>query len=326
MTEFLSVAVLAITSFVTTPMNEIEKSILKVILYFDIFSKVLTKKEIWDNLQTAEADKRGYQRGLTQIYNDFKKSLTDIILKKFIEKKNDFYFLKGRESLIKKREKRESISQKNWLKLKKISRTINHTPFLKGVFVSGSLAINNSDEDSDIDLLVITKKGRIFTVRFFLTLILDLIGERRKPGRVAGKICLNQFQTENSLKVIFPTLYNAYTYLHLKPIIDREGVFTKFRDENDWLGKYLLFLGKKFPAPFRIGKKSKIAEIIEKILKGKFGDLIERKLKGIQIRRKKKCKKGRIILEDGFIELHPDSAEEEILANYEKRLKEMSLS
>jgi predicted nucleotidyltransferase len=302
-------------------MNDIEKSILKTITYFDIFSRPLKEKEIFENLQKINDRKEAS-------FFKFKQILQNLELKKNIENKDNLYFLKGEKNIIEKRKNREETSERNWQKLEKIAKKINWTPFLKGVFVSGSLAINNSNEKSDIDLMIITKKGRIFMVRFFLTLILDFIGERRTPQKIVGKICLNHYLVEKSLKVKFPSLYNAYTYLHLKPIINREEVFEKFRKENNWMQDYLLFWDKTFEPPFKIENKSTTAKFLEKILSGNFGNWLEKKFKESQLKRKKEhypeeIKKGRVILEDNLIELHPDSPEEEILQKYQKRLNKL---
>jgi len=304
-------------------MNEIEKGILKTIVYFDLFSYPLKEKEILYHLpKITGLENTGDIRFLER---EVKKSLRDLLFKKIIENKRGFYFLKGKEDLVRERERRKRISKKNWQKLKKILKIINLTPFLKGVFVSGSLAISNSNENSDIDLLIVTRDYRIFTVRFFLTFLLEIIGEKRTVEKIAGKICLNHYISENSLKIRFPSIYNAYTYLNLRPVINRSRVFERFREQQDWMRKYLLFWRKSFRAPFRIEKKSGLAEFLEKILSGRFGDWVEKKLNEIQIRRKEKnypygVKNGRVILEDRLIELHPDSPEKKIIERYQKTL------
>ena len=301
-----------------------EESVLKTLAFFDIFSRPLKREEIFDNLQQTTNNKQQTTNDKI-IFSEIKKNLRGKNLQNFIGNEGDFYFLKGRKDLVQERKKREKISKKNWRKLKRITKKINLVPFLKGAFVSGSLAINNSNEKSDIDLLIIAKSGRIFTVRFFLTLLLNFLGERRRPEKIAGKICLNHYFSENSLEMKFPSIYNAYAYLCLLPIIDRKEVFKRFREKNNWMRDYLLFWQKKYKPPFEIKKKSILSKCLEKILAGSFGDFFERKIKGRQIKRKEKnypegIKKGRVILEDNLIELHPDSPEEEILKKYKSRL------
>ena len=299
-------------------MNEVENSIFKTIIYFDALSYPLKTKEIFENLQTVP-------NMMEVSFLNFKNCLLN--LQNYLGNKDGFWFLKGREFLIEERKRRELISKENFKKLAKIAKKINRAPFLKGIFVSGSLAILNSTENSDIDLLVVAKKGRIFTVRFFLTILLDLMGERRKPGREAQKICLNHYLTEDSLEVRYPSLYNAYTYLHLLPILNRDNVFERFRKANEWMKDYIIFVGLTRQPPFEIEKSSKLAMFLEKKLSGSFGDFLEKKLKEIQIKRKEKKypspfkkSEGRVILEDNLIELHPDSPENKILREYGEKV------
>jgi len=297
-------------------MNGIEKSILKTIIYFDNLSYPLTEREIFENLQAIDNRKE-------VSFFEFKNHLRN--LKGYLESKDEFWVLEGRKPLIEERKKREIISKQNFEKLKKVAKKINLSPFIKGIFISGSLSISNSTKSSDIDLLIVVKKGRIFTVRFFLTLLLDLMGERRRPGRKARKICLNHYLTDDSLEMRYPSLYNAYTYLHLLPILNKDNVFERFRKENNWMKNYIIFVGLTFHAPFVLEEASRLAMFLEERLSGSFGNLVEKKLKEIQLRRKEKnypkgVKKGRVILEDNLIELHPDSPEERILQEYQEKV------
>ncbi|MCZ2846283.1 MAG: hypothetical protein O2U61_07325, partial [Candidatus Bathyarchaeota archaeon] len=180
---------------------------------------------------------------------------------------------------------------------------------------------------SDIDLLIVVKKGRIFTVRFLLTILLDLMKERRHKNKKSRKICLNHYLTDESLEVKYPSLYNAYNYLHLLPIVNRGHVFERFRKENKWMKKYILFTGLTFRPPFTLKKFSRFRAFLRSILSGTCGEFIERKLKGFQIRRRDKnypkgVIKDRIILEDNVIELHPDSPEERTLEEYERKISQ----
>lgn len=297
--------------------NEIQKSILKTIVFFDTLCYPLKIEEIFENLQTID-------KKWEVSFSEVKKNLFE--LKNFVESKDDFWFLKGKSFLVNERKKREKISKKRWEKLKRIIKIINHLPFLEGVFVGGSLSLYNSRDDSDIDLLIVAKKGRIFTVRFFLTLLLDLIGERRQAKKIAGKICLSHYLTDESLRSRRENLYIAYTFLHFLPVISRKNIFERFRKENDWMKKYLCFIGLTFRPPFLIESPSKVAIFFEKILLGSFGNWLEGKLKEIQIKRKEKkypqeINGGRIVLEDSLIELHPVLPEKEILREYQEKLK-----
>jgi len=55
--------------------------------------------------------------------------------------------------------------EKKWLRLRSLVRHIRHVSFVDFVLVSGSMATGEATEESDFDLLVGARAGRIFTVR-----------------------------------------------------------------------------------------------------------------------------------------------------------------
>lgn len=299
-------------------LDSLEKAIISTVIFFDIFSRALKEEEIFKNLlKVSDLEKISFSY--------FKNVLKKEKLKDFIEEKEGFYFLKGKEGLIKERKRRERISEENIKWLEKIIKKINYLPFIWAIFLSGSLAIRNSNENSDIDLLIITKKNRIFMVRFLLTVLLELLRVRRKPNKIKRKICLNHYRSEDNLEIKNHNLYTAYSYSHLCVLLDRDKLFDKFKKENNWLKNYFLFWKENFSSFLKIKKIPKITKFLEKILGGSLGDLFEKKLKIIQIKRKKKnypqgVKQGRVILEDNLIELFPNTKEEKFLNKVKKTI------
>jgi len=295
----------------------LRQAIIQTLIFYDILGKPLNSKELYFQLEKIDGEKPSFF--------SFKNSLISMVGGGLIQKKEDYYFLKDKNYDFSFQKEKEVVSKKNWAKLSFVSKIINLVPFVCMVGVLGSLSLQSSTKKSDIDLLIITRKKRIFVVRFFLILLLDLFFVRRKKNKIAGRICLNNFIAENHLTFPFPSLYNAHSFSNLIPIIDRGNYYFKFKKENDWVFNYLYFWQKKDP-PFHIQKPSKIALILEKFLGGKLGDFLEKKVKKIQIKRKKNnypfgVKVGRVILKDTLIELHPNSKEGIIEKKYKLRLE-----
>lgn len=295
----------------------LKKSIIQTLIFYDIFEKPLKLKDLYFQLEKTDGKKPSFF--------SFCNVLESLVNEGLVKKKDDYYFLKNKEDYLKFQKERNEISKKNWRKLAFISKIINIVPFICMVGVLGSLSIDNCSKKSDIDLIIITKKNRIFLVRFFLTILLDLFFVRRTKTKIARRVCLNNFIAEDNLTFPFPSLYNAHSFSNLIPIIDRDSFYFKFKEKNNWVLNYLYFWKDKTP-PFFIKKQSKIALILEEILKGNFGDFLEKKVKNIQIKRKNKnypfgVKNGRVILNDTLIELHPNSKEKRIEEEYKLRLK-----
>lgn len=74
------------------------------------------------------------------------------------------------------------------------SRLFNFVPFVEKVYLAGSLAIGNVHENSDFDVIVVTRPGRLYTARFFCLLFFGLMGWRRTLKNPKNGFCFNHFQ------------------------------------------------------------------------------------------------------------------------------------
>jgi predicted nucleotidyltransferase len=154
--------------------------------------------------------------------------------------KNGFYFVKGRDGLIYKRAVRKRISQKKTESAQKAAKVISLIPYIKMVGLTGSLAMENADEKSDIDLIIITKKGHLWSSRFFVYLILKFMDfDIRKPKKSEqkDKLCLNMWLDESDLmwKKSDRNFYTAHEILQIIPLEERGDTLTLFLIKNKWV-------------------------------------------------------------------------------------------
>lgn len=126
--------------------------------------------------------------------------------------------------------------QKLWEKVSAYNRLFSKIPGVLCICVWNSLSMNAAHKDSDIDLFIITKKKRIWTVRILFTLLLAVIWERKTAENHAWKFCLSFFITENALDfddiAIKDDIYLSYWLLNLKPIINRRKTYETFMHIN----------------------------------------------------------------------------------------------
>lgn len=204
-----------------------------------------------------------------------------------------------------------NLEKKYWQIAQKASYFLQLSPFLKMVGINGSLARHCITKESDIDFIVISEKGRIWTCRFFVTAIITVLGLKRHGKKVAGRICLNRFITTESL-VLFPyNEYHAKVYSLTVPTID-QNIYQKFVSENCWMTNYT---DTKKINPMLVKKNiffKFISKILELILNKNFGSIIEIFLKNYQIKKIKKHpltinNKGLIIANDSMLCFHPTS-------------------
>jgi len=305
-------------------MTPLEKSILATLVYYDVLERPLTGWEIFKYLIK--------KKNLGQL--KLKKIIELLEVSPLISQKNGFYFLQGRARIVKERIERQKMADQKWKKTRRMVKSLQLIPFIRSVVVSGSLAMNNPKKESDIDLLIVTKAGRIWTCRGLTTLIIHLLGQRRHGCLTENRFCLNHYLTDQSLKVPFPSLYNAQTYAHLVPLWQAEdGLYNQFQRTNQWLKDYLLFYSSG-ESNLRKIKPNHFFNILRKsrefFLDRWLGNRIESILKKIQTRRIKKDpltyqSGGRVVFNDQQLEFHPDSPEKGILEKYNQKMRELGL-
>lgn len=346
----------------------LEKSILATIAYYDVLDYPMTGFEVYKYLinpshivAQSETIRTMASESLIQPnLVDILKSLENKNLKKLVEEKNGFYALRKVKSgelkqgyidrLIKTRIDRQKIADQKWRKARKIVKWFELIPYLRAVFVSGSLALDNVKEQSDIDLLIIAKHKRIWTVRFLITLLVHIMGKRRYGEKTADRICLNHYITDESLKIDFPSLYNSQTYAHLVPVIENEktrldsqgeadarlGIYNKFQKANEWISEYVAFYSaSSADGPSRESDDQRLikgnkflrntARFQEVILNTFLGTILEKILALFQKliikrHRPKEEKEGRVIADDFQLEFHPASPEKEVIRKYNENI------
>lgn len=342
-------------------MTLLQKAILSTIVYYDTLDYPLTSFEVFKYLVNPLHIASFYCMRIAQPSISLKniiENLNNKELRKFIDEKNGFYCirkarlrplgsgnanapmrinsLKNTDELIRTRIDRQKIADAKWKKAKKIIRWLQFIPYVRMVAVSGSLALNNTHKDSDIDVLIVVRAGRIWLARFLVTMFLQFIGKRRHKNHTKDKICLNHYIIDKSLEIKFRSLYNAQTYAHIIPVLEVEsGIYKKFQKANQWLKNYLVFWpsfakateGK--PRHFKILKTNSLLKSIAKLkevcLNRKFGDLLEKILRKLQKRLIKKDPLthkpgGRVTIDDTQLEFHPDSPERRILDKYNQSM------
>ncbi|KKP38946.1 MAG: hypothetical protein UR28_C0011G0006 [Candidatus Peregrinibacteria bacterium GW2011_GWF2_33_10] len=191
---------------------------LKTITWFDVFNYPLQQNEIKTNF-------------------DLNNNVNNIQLEKGL------YCLKDRGNLIDLRGKKEIIAKKLWEKINFWKWIFQITPFIKMVAVCNTLAFNNPDENSDIDLFIVTQNNRLFISRTILTFLTSIFGLRRHGQKTEKRFCLSFWITENALNLENIQIKNNDPYLAfwcktLKPIINKDNIYQKFLEINQrWIGE-----------------------------------------------------------------------------------------
>lgn len=206
----------------------LNRAILQTLSYHDIFSFPLTRNETHLYLIDKLVSKSQVDIALNKLVNQ-----------KLIFKIDKYYFLKGRQNLVKLRIERLNHSKKKILLAAKYANILKNIPTIKYIGVSGALAMNNSKRDDDIDLFIISSKGNLWTTRLVSSLFMHPYRRRVNSKITKDKVCLNMFLDTTALSISEKNLYIAHEVAQLRTIWDREKTYELYIQKNSWIRKYL---------------------------------------------------------------------------------------
>jgi hypothetical protein len=198
-----------------------QSDIIKCLLYFDIFNYPLTKFEIFENCSSKNCS-----------LSDVERNLQDMVEEGVLFQTEGFYHLSDRSSIVEHRLKVNGIAARFWPKAYSMSAFISRFPFVEGVFITGSLAKNCMNEDSDIDYLVITRPGRLWLCRALLTTYKKIFLLNRRKY-----FCVNYYLSSDSLAIPDENLFTATEIMSAVPIYNA-STCKKFFAHNLWVSGY----------------------------------------------------------------------------------------
>jgi len=196
-------------------------AILRTIAYGDIFHYPLTLPEI-----------SRYLIGQSASQQQIEETLCDLIMVEKITQIEAYYCLAGRETSILIRQRRAASAQHLWPQAIKYGQMIGKLPFVRMVGITGSLAVDNVDEDGDIDYMIVTEPGHLWTARM---MIIGLVKWAKKQQGVV--LCPNYLVSENALFIEKQNLFTAREIVQMIPVSGIE-TYQRFRDLNLWTETY----------------------------------------------------------------------------------------
>jgi hypothetical protein len=117
-------------------------------------------------------------------------------------------------------------------KVLKYTKSISKIPCVKGIFVCNSLSMNATNENSDIDLFIVSSNNRLWIVRILTTLYFQILGMRRTSNKIKNNFCLSFFSTEKGVAnfddiKIEDDIYLFFWVYYLKTIVDKNDIYKK---------------------------------------------------------------------------------------------------
>lgn len=311
-------------------------ALLATLAYHDLLELPVTAVHLWRYaIAPKELGTRNPERR-TLTLRDVEEAVGELVAAGQVGTRHGFYFFPGRGQLVEQWIEKHARSQEKWKRLRRIVWWWQAIPFLRGVAGTGSLAFDNANVTSDLDVLVIAAPNRVWTVRFFLTVLLDLFRLRRRPqGPTRDRVCLNHYLAEDALAFPYRSLYTAMEYARLVPLLGEE-VCWRFRAANrSWMETYLVRVLPDTVAHLKTLPPSRVLRAlqraVEALLGGRLGAGLERLLARLQRTRivragEAEVPGSRIVITARHAEFHPHSRERPLLAAFNARMEALDLA
>lgn len=299
----------------------LERAILEIFVYADIFDYPLTLEEVTRYVAVPAT--------LAQVET----ILAELTTCGRLTSQNGYYALAGREALFAVRERREQVAQRKWRAAQRYITWLAALPFVRMVGVTGTLAMDNVEEKDDIDVFIVTAPGRLWLTRLLA------IGVVRLAALAGDELCPNYLVTERNLRFGPHTVYTAREVAQMVPIYGAE-VYRRMRQENPWVDGFLPQAGAppnalhqrtaNGAAYIQLGALSRAAKGLgELLLRGPIGEALERwemNRKIARFQQRAQASGGSVAFSADACKGHFDRHDQAILVLFRERLERYGLS
>lgn len=203
-------------------LNLLEKGIIHAVAYGDIFDYPLTTAQIHRYLEGVSTSQAMVAAALAN----------GRLIPQFLHQTAGYIHLPGRETVVHIRRQREALAQHLWPAALRYGRLIARLPFVRMVAITGSLTMNNVDDNADIDYLIVTENGRLWLCRAFI------IGLVRLAARRGITLCPNYILAQRALSFAEENLYTAHEVAQMVPL-SGAATYQQLRQVNRWTNAFL---------------------------------------------------------------------------------------
>jgi glycosyltransferase involved in cell wall biosynthesis len=276
----------------TVPVDGREaQAVVDTIAYGALFEYPMTLPEIHRSLMGVSLSRRDVSRLLAR----------HPWIRDRVEAEPPYHFLKGRRSsiasrLLANRRTRELLTRERFA-----IEVVRRTPFVRMLAFSGATAHGNA-RDGDVDLFIVTAKGRTWSVALLLHGLMKLLGKRRT-------ICLNYFLAEDRLALAEQDVFTASQIVGLKPVSGR-GMFYRLVRANAWGAELFPNFWERYRSLVPpLANEPVAGSLAGELLLAPVAPLFERAARfflGLYLRRRLQSASGgaSVKLESGVIKLH----------------------
>lgn len=237
----------------------VQRAVYQTLSYFDIFSYPLKKSEIVKFCASKIS------------FDELDLALCQLVENSKIRQCGEYYILYNTpNNIIEKRSENITRLHNKLFLIKFFARLVSSFPFVKAVFVSGSVSKGVFKADSDVDYFIITQPNRLWLCRTILILFKKIFLLNSKKY-----FCVNYFISSDNLKIPDENLFVATEIKTLIPVCATELV-ELFKEQNQWTNNYFPnFLNSPETLFHKEIKPPWLSRLIEKICAGSLGERVD---------------------------------------------------
>lgn len=195
----------------------LDEAVFATVAYSDIFDMPLERRQLQRFLIGARADEDDIDASLRRLVTAGRLAMT-----------SDLAYLHGRNQVLTTYADRVPRAKEMWKEAGRWGRRLGRLPFVRGVAVTGGLACDSVADHDDIDYLIITEPGRLWTARLFCMVLVRLARLRHI------ELCPNYLVADDSLELEERTSYTARELAQMVDIVGQETL-DAMRFRNSWL-------------------------------------------------------------------------------------------
>ena len=185
----------------TLPDPLLGNAVLATVAYADMFDFPLQRQEI-------QRDLIGLAAPVARTTN----AVETLLYRGQLAPDGAYLTFPGRRGLAQLRQRREARAARLWPVAQRFGRIIARFPFVRLVAVTGSLAAGNPGDQADIDYLIVTAPGRLWSVR---AAVVALVRLARRGG---VPLCPNYLLSTRALALDHQDLFTAHELLQAVPV------------------------------------------------------------------------------------------------------------
>jgi hypothetical protein len=187
------------------PLSGDERAIARSVLYASLFDYPLTLAQLRQSLIESTMTPSEILSAVTR----------SPALQAVVEHRDGFFLPAGHEELVRERRRREARSRAFLESHRVLLALICALPYVRMVALSGSVAHLNLEGSGDLDLFIVTRGRRVWSVTVAVILLAKLLGRRRT-------LCANYVLSDTQLQMDQQDLFTASQIIHLKPLVGSE--------------------------------------------------------------------------------------------------------